>query len=120
MNTSSLEPISHPFQIRPGCIGSGPPKALGREGFLEPWRTGRQGARAERGGLTQVVIVLLLPLLGQGPAFSIWRPREKKEELRGRERREMEGARTERQVGTCKLTLLGQVRWAGAAGDTHQ
>lgn len=22
--------------------------------------------------------------------------------------------------GTCKLTLLGQVGWAGAAGDTHQ
>lgn len=22
--------------------------------------------------------------------------------------------------GTCKLTLLGQVGWAGAAGDPHQ
>lgn len=76
------------------------------------------------------MIVFLLPLLGQGPALSIWGTRDKERNARREERRKgkrrtgprgVRGREGEREGGsTCELSLLGEVSWAGAAGDTHQ
>ena len=73
------------------------------------------------GRLTEVVIVFLLSLLGQGPALSIWRTGEERGAGRGREVAGLGSWGAGKQwAGTCKLSLLGQVGWAGAAGDAHQ
>lgn len=73
--------------------------------------------------LTEVVIVLLLSLLGQGPALSIWRPGEERGAGRGTRRgapRDGTWGGAGQGGGTCELSLLGQVSRAGAAGDAHQ